>query len=312
MPESQLPPDLPPEYAEAYRRGYERAFAQASEPYDGQGTEPSADEPAADAEHTVALPPGGAHRAKPAPVAGPRDRPVWFVPLLLALLVLVLILGAFLLGKVLSNSVEGADVSEDPPTGDLIPSTPLDEPSQDEPTQEESTPEDPPSSDGAGKPYDGPTDVAELSSTEADCQAPDSADAAGNAISYTPANVADGDLTTAWRCNGRGVGQTITLTLPTPTQLGALALVPGYAKTDPSNGVDRYAENNRLTKVRWTFSDGTSVVQDLDGSPTNRDLQSMPIPPTETTEVVLEILASVPGTRNTVAISEIQLGAIPS
>ena len=76
----------------------------------------------------------------------------------------------------------------------------------------------------------------------------------------------DGDLTTAWRCNGDGVGQKMQLNLSDTVRIGELGIVPGYAKTDPRSGADRYAQNNRLTKVRWSFPDGTSVVQKLDGS----------------------------------------------
>ena len=85
--------------------------------------------------------------------------------------------------------------------------------------------------------------------------------------------------------------------------------MPGYAKTDPRSGADRYAENNRITRVRWTFSDGTSVVQRLDGSATNRELQTVRIPLTEANQVVVEVLASERGSRNTIAVSEVRLGA---
>ena len=65
--------------------------------------------------------------------------------------------------------------------------------------------------------------------------------------------------------------------------------MPGYAKTDPQSGADRYGENNRLTRVRWVFGDGDSVVQNLDGSPDTRGVQTMRIPPVETDSVVLEL-----------------------
>ena len=48
-------------------------------------------------------------------------------------------------------------------------------------------------------------------------------------------------------------------------------------------------------------------MQRLDGSPVNRDLQFVRIPPVETDSVTLEILKSVRGPRNTVAISEVVL-----
>ena len=88
------------------------------------------------------------------------------------------------------------------------------------------------------------------------------------------------------------MGQTLTLTLAEPAEIGEVGLVPGYAKTDPRSGADRYAENNRITRVRWTFSDGSSVVQELDGSATNRSLQSIRIPPVDSDTVSVEVLAS--------------------
>ena len=119
----------------------------------------------------------------------------------------------------------------------------------------------------------------------------------------------DGDLTTAWRCNGDGVGQKMQLNLSDTVRIGELGIVPGYAKTDPRSGADRYAQNNRLTKVRWSFPDGTSVVQKLDGSKNNRDLQTMAIPLVEANTVTLEVLESTSGKRNTIAVSEVRIGA---
>jgi hypothetical protein len=87
-----------------------------------------------------------------------------------------------------------------------------------------------------------------------------------------------------------------------------VGLVPGYAKTDAASGVDRYAENNRITKVRWRFDDGTTHVQTMSGSPGDRSMRTMRVPETSTRRVVLEILASQRGPRNTVAISEIRIG----
>ncbi len=68
--------------------------------------------------------------------------------------------------------------------------------------------------------------------------------------------------------------------------------MPGYAKTDPANGVDRYAENNRITRVRWRFDDGTTFVQRMSANPGDRSMRTMRIPVTQTSRVVLEILGS--------------------
>ncbi len=232
----------------------------------------------------------------------PRTRPGWLVPALLGGLVLILVLGAYGIGKVFSSSVDDADVSTEEPDGVVLG---------------DDGEGDASSSGGKakGKPRNqqkganqGATDQATVGGASASCEAPASVDGAGNQIAYPPTNVYDGDLTTAWRCNGRGVGQSLTLTLAEAGRIGEVGLVPGYAKTDPRSGVDRYAENNRLTRVRWTFADGTSVVQRVDGAAANRSLQTMRIPVTESDTVVLEVLASTPGPRNTMAISEVRIG----
>ena len=33
-------------------------------------------------------------------------------------------------------------------------------------------------------------------------------------------------------------------------------MIPGYAKIDPADGTDRYAQNRRIAQVRYTFDDG--------------------------------------------------------
>ena len=67
------------------------------------------------------------------------------------------------------------------------------------------------------------------------------------------------------------------------------------------------AENNRVTRVRWTIGD-TEVVQRMSGSADDRNLQPAAGAEGPTTDTVeLEILAVKKGPRNTTAISEIQL-----
>ena len=158
--------------------------------------------------------------------------------------------------------------------------------------------------------YDGPLDVVRITDATASCQSDSSQDAAGNATSYEPANAYDQDLSTAWRCDGSGAGQRFTVEVPEGTVVGEVGLVPGYAKTDPATGVDRYAENNRITRVRWLFDDGSSVVQTMSGDPDDRSMRTRRVPATETGRVVVEILASQPGPRDTVAISEIRVAAV--
>jgi hypothetical protein len=157
------------------------------------------------------------------------------------------------------------------------------------------------------QPYDGRVRAVGPARSSATCQAPSSVDAAGNPVTYEPMKAHDSDLTTAWRCDGSGAEQSVTLQLPRETPVAEVGLVPGYAKTDPANGVDRYAENNRITRVRWRFDDGTTFVQRMSADPADRSMRTMRIPVTKASEVVLEILSSERGPRNTVAISEIRL-----
>ncbi|MGZ8738331.1 MAG: NADase-type glycan-binding domain-containing protein [Nocardioides sp.] len=314
-----LPPDASPEYAEAYRRAYERALrgdlVAAEEPsYESAAGEVAPDE--AHPEQTQQIE-GFEHlfaeesprRPYDAPTHrddfdGPApDRPAWLVPALLAGAVAVLLLGAYLAGLSFSSSVGDADVTPEEPDGVVLSedgsTTP--KPSKKPEQSDEANPVE--------DRYDGRTDSATIGGASASCESAPSVDSAGNQIRYAPANTYDGDLSTAWRCDGDGVGQTLTLALPGSVEIGEVGLVPGYAKTDPRSGVDRYAENNRITRVRWTFSDGTSIVQRLDGSATNRELQSVRIPLTETDQVVVEVLAATKGARNTIAVSEVRIGA---
>lgn len=279
--QGNLPPDLPPEYAEAYLRGYERA--RAGEPgFAGEAPLPLF----ADEVDGAFL-----EDVEPEPWYGPTHRdeqeggPGWLLPAFIGTCVLALVLGAYGLGRLFSD--KGDNRADAQSVG-------------------EQTPDRRPGSAG-GKAWEG--DVRALSglSAVASCVLPPGRDAAGRRVTYDAVNAVDEDYTTAWRCGGSGTGVRLTLELGQRARLGELALVPGYAKTDPESGTDRYAENNRITKIRWTFSNGRSIVQALDGSPVERDLQFLRIPPVDTDTVTLEILESVPGPRNTVAISEIVL-----
>lgn len=158
-------------------------------------------------------------------------------------------------------------------------------------------------------PYQGAVALVEPVGSEATCQSAPSVDEASNPVTYEPARAHDADLSTAWRCDGSGAGQRFTVDLPEGTEVAEVGLVPGYAKTDPASGVDRYAENNRITRVRWHLGGGTTYVQELAGDPDDRSMRTLRVPATPTTEVVLEILASAPGPRGTVAISEIRVAS---
>jgi hypothetical protein len=120
-------------------------------------------------------------------------------------------------------------------------------------------------------------------------------------VSYAPRNVLDGVAATAWLCRGSAVGERLTITLATASDVVGVGILPGYAKTD------RYPRNNRVTKVAWVFDDGTRVVQSLGDSRTDRSLRTLRIEPVRTRTVVLEILALARGAKNNTAISAIRL-----
>lgn len=145
----------------------------------------------------------------------------------------------------------------------------------------------------------------------AECVAPDSHDAAGNPTSYEAAKAIDGDPATAWRCPGTRSGESLALTFPTPVELSKVGLIPGLAKTDPASGVDRYAQNRRISAVRLTTDRG-SVDVALDSSPSDRAMQWINIGPVTTRQLVITVLSSDAGTaqggqpaNETVAISEV-------
>lgn len=93
----------------------------------------------------------------------------------------------------------------------------------------------------------------------ADCSAPNGVDAAGVTQTYEPAKAFDGSLETAWRCSGDATGRTLLVTFATPVQLTSVGLVPGYDKVDSTDGSDRFVQSRKITRVRWTFDDGSFV-----------------------------------------------------
>ena len=79
--------------------------------------------------------------------------------------------------------------------------------------------------------------------------------------------------------------------LPAPARITGVGLIPGYAKTDPATGKDRFGENRRIREVRWHFDDGTAVAQRFQDQPT---MQQIAVEAT-TSRVVVEILTTLPG-----------------
>lgn len=135
-----------------------------------------------------------------------------------------------------------------------------------------------------------PVDLATAATPAASATGAPGVDLAGREVTYDVANVVDGDPATAWRVEGDGTGETLTLTFPQEVAVTELGLVNGYAKVDEHDGeqVDWYERNRVVTSVRWTLDDGEVLEQDLVRDPTP---QTIEVPATLTRTVEVEILA---------------------
>lgn len=330
--------EVPPEYAEVYERAYRRAYEEGQgqlssnevadqvrrvrgrrgsrlsrtshrpmeQPRDEQWTQqwPGHDDradatPQREPVPVVVIHPDepGAHDRQGHRAERRRRRSSIAVALGLVLLALVLVPGSFVLGRLSVGRVDVPDVTAGAPPGGRA--------SAGAPVIQVGAVEtglaglqaamEPPG------PYRGA--VSRLSGARADatCAAPADRDPRGRRVSYAPGNVLDDRLATAWLCKGSGVGQRLTITLTTTSDVVRVGLVPGYAKSD------RYPQNNRITRVAWVFDDGTRVVQSLRDSRTDRSLRTLRIEPVRTRRVVLQILGLARGTRDNTAISALRL-----
>jgi hypothetical protein len=137
---------------------------------------------------------------------------------------------------------------------------------------------------------------------EASATAAPSTDASGNPVTFDAGNVVDGDRTTAWRVDGDGVGATLTFTFDRPVHLTAIGVVPGYAKVDPANQVNRFFQNRRVTAARYSASSGWAVDVTFSDEATMQVLRVS----TDASSVEIEITGSSPNAdRDFTAISEV-------
>jgi serine/threonine protein kinase len=139
--------------------------------------------------------------------------------------------------------------------------------------------------------------------------APSSTDAAGNRVTYVPANVIDGDVQTAWRTPGDGQGASVTLLFDNPIDIVRIGLIPGYAKTDPDTGANRFLQNRIITSVAYR----------IPGLPnTTKTFKPVPLPQFvrlrgTTSRVTVKILdTTASGGLDYTAISEIYVFGYPS
>lgn len=117
-----------------------------------------------------------------------------------------------------------------------------------------------------------------------------SVDSAGNPITYNAANALDGRTDTTWRVDGDGTGEFILLEFAEPIRVHEIQLIPGYAKIDRYDGTDRFLQNRRVRRVRFEFSDGSSVEARFTDQPV---LQSAHIEPVVSRYVRIVIVETI-------------------
>lgn len=125
-------------------------------------------------------------------------------------------------------------------------------------------------------PWSGATKPLAPATATASCTAPDATDTDGKTVSYPASNVVDAEAATAWRCDGDGLGQSLTFTFPEGSVLVGVGVQNGYVKA--AGRAQLYDEYRKVTRVRWTMADGSWFVQSL--SDNNTSVQQVLIPPT--------------------------------
>ncbi|MDP9444821.1 MAG: hypothetical protein M3P83_10965 [Actinomycetota bacterium] len=159
-----------------------------------------------------------------------------------------------------------------------------------------------------GRPYRGPLTPVPVASAAASCRAPFRVDATGRPVRYGVGNTIDDLRGTAWGCPGNGRRETLTFRLGSRQRIGAVGLVPGYARGGRGDATDAYLDYRRISRVRWDFAGDRWIVQELHTLSVPRLLQVVRIPPVQSGRVTLTIRASVPGNRyDMVAISAVRI-----
>ena len=121
-----------------------------------------------------------------------------------------------------------------------------------------------------------------------------------------PVNLIDKNPDTIWRCPGKGKDERIRFTLdPTAPVVGA-RVVNGNTVWQ-----DRYLEERRIICIRWTFSDGSYVLQGLSANDQKpQEVRFPPVTGADWVELSIEEVTS-PGTSDTesdaVSISSLSL-----
>ena len=97
----------------------------------------------------------------------------------------------------------------------------------------------------------------------------------------------DGDASTIWRCPGDGAGEAIDFGFGRKVQLIGVRLVNGNTAWP-----DRYLAERQITRIRWTFPDGSFFEQGL--AVNGRGPQEVRFPPVRTNGARLEVVSATP------------------
>ncbi len=144
-----------------------------------------------------------------------------------------------------------------------------------------------PSPESTLGPWDGAVRTVPLLEAKGQCQAVLTPD------TDPPSNLLDDDSDSRWSCRGPGVGETIIFTLEPGQVVVGVRLVNGNTSSP-----DRYLAERRILSVKWTFSDGSWVLQGLAAN--DRQPQEVRFPPTAAAgDVTMTVMdATVPGETN--------------
>lgn len=106
-----------------------------------------------------------------------------------------------------------------------------------------------------------------------------------------------------WRCGGDGAGVMARFSFDSGATLAGFRLVNGNTVWP-----DRYSVERRITAVRWTFDDGSFLVQGL--APNNSKAQEVRFPPTATGSVRMEIISATPPSDGSAMADAVSLSAV--
>lgn len=116
----------------------------------------------------------------------------------------------------------------------------------------------------------------------------------GEYVTYGASRLIDGDMNTGWGAGENdGTGVSVTVRLGGRVRLTRVGLTPGFAKYGPRqdqgcSSVEAFAYNRFVSSVRYTFDNGTSIVQNFEQ---RKDMQYVPVD-VVTQSVTITILAT--------------------